>query len=159
MRANDVTEEQCLSTYLSYFEKVGNFVRAIEKFLVNVQCFPTLFLIHVEIFFYKRRAWRIDRRAAGILPSRLIIPSLKAAYKRIRSLIRRKKQLLITPLVSSLGVTYAKRNGIAWCSIFAREKGSVPHAFDIRHAEFRKDRKSLNSSGKTSLTEIFNFLF
>ena len=39
------------------------------------------------------------------LPSKLIIPSLNAAYKRIRSLIKRKKQLLITPFVSSLGVT------------------------------------------------------
>lgn len=45
------------------------------------------------------------KNKSDILPSKLIIPSLKAAYKRMRSLIKRKKQLLITPFVSSLGVT------------------------------------------------------
>jgi hypothetical protein len=55
--------------------------------------------------FLEKKIFICDKRRILFLPSKLIIPSLKAAYKRIRSLIKRKKQLLITPFVSSLGVT------------------------------------------------------
>lgn len=94
-------------TYFSNFEKVGNFICTIEKFFVYIQGFSTLFFIHIKIFFYSKQIIRFFSCIEGsnFLPSKFIIPSLKAAYKRIRSLIKRKKQLLITPFVSSFGVT------------------------------------------------------
>ena len=50
------------------------------------------------------RCWKSSERRR-CLPSKLIIPSLNAAYKRMRSLTIRKKQAFRIPLANSLEVT------------------------------------------------------